>query len=455
MIILVQSSLLIVRKEFKKKTTHDSILKESFYFSSKSKYAYLNRLENQIFKTLGLNSTKSEYEIVRHDFRFHDYKPDLDFYKKFQHNNSIVVDYYLPVVYKIDSDGILIDRLTGIDSLKARVQGLNASMGNSDALAFSKNAYLLYETLLKPLRISKSTTEVVIIPNIITSFIPFAALIDKESNSNDFRKLSYLIKKYNISILYSSQNTKSENAHESKSLFISPEFNTDSIYSHLPFTSQFSKDLQSKFGGVLLSRNDANKPNVLSRMPEATLIHFSTHSVFDPQTHNNSFLALSGSSATNNNSISYQEICKMNLNADLVVLNGCNTGNGKILTSEGVMSLGRAFLKAGSSSVLTTLWEVDDYTSASLLKGFYDNLANGTSKSESLREAQNLFIKSSLSSEDANPYYWSGFVMIGDSSPIVLGRTNKYIILYSIAILIVVIGLVLMFKTLRSKFSWH
>jgi CHAT domain-containing protein len=94
---------------------------------------------------------------------------------------------------------------------------------------------------------------------------------------------------------------------------------------------------------------------------------------------------------------------------DLVVLSACETHLGELSSGDELVGLERAFLRAGSPSLLTTLWPVDDEATAELMEQFYTHLRAGVPKAEALRLAQMETRK-----EHPEPYYWAGFVLVGD-----------------------------------------
>ena len=105
------------------------------------------------------------------------------------------------------------------------------------------------------------------------------------------------------------------------------------------------------------------------------------------------------------------------LNADIVVLSTCETGIGELQQGEGIISLSRAFAYAGSKSIVTTLWTVDDRITKDLMLLFYQNLKEGKTKDDALWLAKRAFI-SANKGESALPFYWSGIIAIGDMGAI-------------------------------------
>jgi CHAT domain-containing protein len=102
----------------------------------------------------------------------------------------------------------------------------------------------------------------------------------------------------------------------------------------------------------------------------------------------------------------------MNLSLDdteLVVLSACETGRGEVLNGEGVFGLQRAFEVAGSKAVIMSLWKVDDQATRRLMSQFYQYWQQTGNLRESFEHAQ-LTLRASL----AHPYYWGGFVLIGE-----------------------------------------
>lgn len=99
--------------------------------------------------------------------------------------------------------------------------------------------------------------------------------------------------------------------------------------------------------------------------------------------------------------------------ARLVVLSACEAGRGKLQKDEGIISLARAFVYAGCESIITTLWNAHDETTADISKRFHEYLKDGLQTDEALRKAKLGFLDSELKNKYEHPYYWANFVLIG------------------------------------------
>jgi CHAT domain-containing protein len=103
----------------------------------------------------------------------------------------------------------------------------------------------------------------------------------------------------------------------------------------------------------------------------------------------------------------------MRLRADLVVLSACETARGKIGQGDGVMGLGWATLAAGARASVLSQWKVDSSATSDLMIDFHRRLTgNAASKAEALRQAS---LDVMRSPGRAHPFYWAGFVVLGDA----------------------------------------
>ncbi|MDX6443924.1 MAG: hypothetical protein QOH71_998 [Blastocatellia bacterium] len=188
---------------------------------------------------------------------------------------------------------------------------------------------------------------------------------------------------------------------------------------------------------------DASRETAMSSfVSEYQIIHFATHGFFNSDHPELSGIVLSmvkPDGSKTDGFMPLQDICRLNLSAQLVVLSACETGLGKDIKGEGLMSLTRGFMYAGSQTVVTSLWKVDDRATAELMKDFYQSmLQTGMTPAAALRSAKQRIRQQTAWSA---PYFWAGFVLQGEyKATIVVDRGSGLRTSLTIAITIVLIS---------------
>ena len=158
---------------------------------------------------------------------------------------------------------------------------------------------------------------------------------------------------------------------------------------------------------------DATKKELLDTdLSKFRFLHFATHGVLPVDTNiMEPALVLSYDGINPSHMFfSMTEILALKIHSESVVLSACNTGSGSISRAEGVMSLGRAFLAAGSSSVTVSLWQVSDESTAVLMEEYYRNLLSGKKRSVALAEARYAVFAKGFK----DPFFWAPFISIGE-----------------------------------------
>ena len=111
------------------------------------------------------------------------------------------------------------------------------------------------------------------------------------------------------------------------------------------------------------------------------------------------------------------EINALQLSTPMVVLSSCETAGGQLHRGEGIMSLSRSFLQAGATSVVHSLWPVEDAKSGEIMVGFYKEIKRGRSKSRALAQVKKQYLEEQAPFY-THPYYWAAFQITGDISPL-------------------------------------
>jgi len=192
----------------------------------------------------------------------------------------------------------------------------------------------------------------------------------------------------------------------------------------LNWTKQEVNGIDNLLRGKVFLSDDASEANFKKYAPSSRIIHLATHTIINERQPIYSYLAFSPKDTlSEDGKLFAYELYNMELNTDLAILSACNTGGGKLVRGEGVMSLARGFRYAGCSSIAMSLWPVDDKSTSLIMTDFYAELVRGSSKDEALRTAKLNYLREAGEFKSA-PYYWAGFVLIGNTSPVKL-RTEQ------------------------------
>ena len=200
--------------------------------------------------------------------------------------------------------------------------------------------------------------------------------------------------------------------------------NTDVIidnYEELPFTEKELNEMSKVFKtSKLLMKEKANENNIRKMdLRKFDIISFATHAeLFDTfEGFNEPFLVLSPpdlSTVENDGLLTTSEISQLNLDSELVILSACNTSSKKNEYAEGYSGLVSSFFQAGTKSVISTYWPVEDQAGYILMtKTIEKGTKNKISVSEALRQTKIEFIEGKYGEEYKKPFYWAPYVYLG------------------------------------------
>lgn len=334
---------------------------------------------------------------------------------------------------------------------------------NEDLFSFNAHsAFKIYDVLFKEILsdIPKESNLIVSFPAELIK-LPLEMLVTEWTEGESpyyYNDKEFLLEKFNISYtpsasIYKMQSGTNEISANQNLLIGNPfidnaefalsvrsglvELNPSQARNILLFPLKYSQmELESIdktiSDNIIFISKDATESNFKKYAPGSNVIHISTHSfllkdqpliLFSPMENDedDGFLELG-------------EIVQLNLNSDLVVLSSCRSGLGRIDAAEGIIGMQKAFMDAGSKSVLVSLWDVNDKYTSYFMKDFYKFLSDGKSKAEALREAKLSFIKN----YSANPYYWSAFTLAGNPTAISLQSATPMKFIHILGLLILI-----------------
>jgi CHAT domain-containing protein len=265
------------------------------------------------------------------------------------------------------------------------------------------NLTQLHKWLIAPIKSHLKTSRVGVIPHGALHDLPFAALTDGKRYLDDNHMLFYLP---SVSALrYIRQNQKPGGGR-----LLALAYGEGQGLPFLRYANDEAQAVAKLYGANARIGDAATASAFRASARDHDILHLVSH--YQPNTITPIFSSLilaPGEDA--NGSLELHEVYGMELKkADLVVLSVCQSNSGAHSRGDDITGLSRAFLYAGASTVIASLWNVDDRATSELMTSFYKRLQEGMSKAAALRAAQ---AETRAKPEYSHPYYWAGFVLIG------------------------------------------
>jgi CHAT domain-containing protein len=311
--------------------------------------------------------------------------------------------------------------------------------------SFNRFTYLsntLYSKLIKPFESQLEGKSLLIIPDGILSTIPFESLIKHTNGIKmlDYSTLPYLVGEYDIFYSYSltllSKQMKEATIKQKDILAVAPGYHLQSGTDSSVFTISDLRDslgvlkgarkevseLQKKLKSAVYMDNDATEQVFKDIAGNYNILHLAMHTIVNNENPMYSKLVFTpNADKKEDGMLNTYEVAFINIPAEMVVLSACNTANGKVNNGEGIVGLSRGFLKAGSKSLLATLWSVSDNTSYRLIDKFYKNILQKKTKSAALSDAKREYLKENKGI-GSHPFFWAGYILIGNNKALDIPR---------------------------------
>jgi CHAT domain-containing protein len=271
----------------------------------------------------------------------------------------------------------------------------------------------LYDLLLGPVSIVLSTCEhLTIVPYGMLHYLPFHCLFDGVQFVIERLDVSYLPAAALMDICHQrGQRIAANRIPLKRSLVMGL-----SEGGHLAYAVQEAQAVAKQLGTQCILNQDATTTLLREAGANSPIVHIAAHGLFRLDAPNFSHIKLA------DRQLGTIEVFNLDLSScSVVTLSACETGRAIIGGVDEVIGLGRGFLYAGAASLLTTLWKVDDASSAELMEMFYQALLSDYGKAAALAGAQRAFLaraRTSIRPYRAHPYFWAGFHLIGDPGPI-------------------------------------
>jgi CHAT domain-containing protein/Tfp pilus assembly protein PilF len=292
----------------------------------------------------------------------------------------------------------------------------------------------LYRTLVEPAEpLLRGVTHLLIAPDGPLALVPFEALLARDvPEEGTPPRGAYLIERFEVSYTPSATALATRVAGRSGGGIVAlgdARFAADSAAGDgvdtpalvpLPNTAAEVAVLRSLAGArsfTALTGPAATRTGLLAvpGIADAQVVHIATHGEANEAEPGRSGLWLARED-DEPGFLSVEDILHHRLGADLVTLSACETGLGRLERGEGVLGLARAFLAAGSRSVVVSLWKVNDRSTALLMERFYRPLlTRGMPRERALAQAKRALL---ADAQTRSPFHWAPFVLIGANGPL-------------------------------------
>ncbi|MBX2845963.1 MAG: CHAT domain-containing protein [Saprospiraceae bacterium] len=373
--------------------------------------------------------------------------------KRQRKNKSSYLEYFLGekslYIFSINSKGLSVQRQENTQALRASISQLNqaitepwdnsTSVENSK-IKFAEIAHQLYQVLIEPIQ-GHLKKKITIIPDDLLATLPFEVLLQSK-NSLSYKTMDYLIRDYEISYSYSAQMYSNQAGLDRdegvRSVVFAPSFTPSQNLVQLAGNQEEAEYLKTRFEAIAYTDSLATKKEFFKNMRDFEVIHLATHATVDST---QAYIAFYGDSTDYR--LDLNEIYDLNLQAEMVVLSACETLKGQLQDGEGILNLSRAFSTAGSKSTIATLWSVNDIQSSKLIQGFYENLSEGMSKDEALRNAKINYIENE---PIVAPYFWAAFTPTGNMQALKPAKRFPYFLMVIPLLLLALLGVFLLKK---------
>jgi CHAT domain-containing protein/Tfp pilus assembly protein PilF len=261
----------------------------------------------------------------------------------------------------------------------------------------------LYAWLIAPLASQLTTPTVGIIPDGILNYLPFAALSpDGQTYFGDAHTLFALPDASSLPFIQAKRKGSDTTALVLGASQVAG-------FRVLQYADQEATNVAGLLGTQALTGDAATVTAVAQQGGSVNVLHLAAHADLNSASPLFSRILLEPDSQSDG-SLTVQQVYGLNLaQADLVVLSACNTQLGGQSEGDDFVALNRAFIYAGSPSVIASLWTVNDPATSALMTSFYQHLTSGMSKAQALQAAQ-----ADTRALYPNPYEWAAFVLTGD-----------------------------------------
>lgn len=459
----------LIHEEQWLKTKLSGLIKKRFDAIVEQQLPIEQQLDEEIFQVK--ETIKTFRAFLEQNYpKYHTlkYKKELTSIQDLQANSLVegqaILEYFVTdeeiYIFYIDREVVKLYKQDIDGSLKKHVDRFRKGMSDFNFIqdfpqksydSFTEEAYWFYQMLVEPILKEQKVKKLIIVADGLLGHLPFETFLQKQASTElDYKNLDYLFKNYLISYAYSStlwQHNLATTLKPKKQQILAfassypkgtgmPNMVNNDLnaklrmlrasLNELPATQKEVKILEEMFEGQFWYEKEANEQNFKNTASDYAVIHLAMHGILNQELPMASSLAFSEDGDTlEDDFLHIYELSQLELNAQLVVLSACETGYGKFEQGEGIMSLARSFMYAGGQSLLMSLWQVNDQSTARIMNKFYANLSKGMPKDEALQQAKYNYLED-VKGIGAHPGFWAAFIQLGNPEAIKIDQKGSW-----------------------------
>ncbi len=332
---------------------------------------------------------------------------DADDISKMLDKNTTLFSYYVTdkvlYIWAVNKDRVHLERIKiSKDEATKLISSFTTAITAKDKKQIGELSEKVYDVFLKPVIPFVSGDRICFIPHGPLYYLPFAAMSYKGQYLVDGFSIFYLPGAGVLKYVMKKQPSGGLNVLA----FGNPDLGNKQL--DLPYAEAEVENIKKIIPQTkVYLKAEATKNKVKELLSNYDIVHFATHGLFIEEAPMNSGLLLAAG-AHGDGRLTAAEIFTLQFKGRAIVMSACKTALGLSSTGTEIMGLNRAFLYAGSPSVVATLWNIEDKSTAVFMETFYKNLKNNEDIADSLKNTQLEMIRRGY-----EPYDWAAFMLTG------------------------------------------
>jgi CHAT domain-containing protein len=315
----------------------------------------------------------------------------------------------------------------------------------------------LYQQLVKPVQaLTGDKREWIIIPDNLLYYLPFESLpAAAGADAKPLLETTEISYQFGARFIIANALRAQQPVKDLTTLAFAPFAQSGMRFPHATynFMQQLPASAQeiANLPGRSFTDQQATKDHFLQHIAEYPVVHLATHAIADTGNSASSFIAFyPNSQQPAQDALYLEELYGLSMEATrLIIISACETGNGQLVNSEGVLSLSRGFAYAGCASMVNSLWKADDEATAAILHQFHQYLQKGYTKSKALQQAKLDYLHSNALHR--SPGYWAHLIITGDTQPLVkAGMGYRWLLVFGVGAAVLLGGIILFKRRKKS-----